>query len=69
MGYTHSHRCWVGIAPVREVETHQKWDAVRKLAAGPSCASRTSAPLSRATSRPWYRPGTQQNPPRPVVTT
>ena len=29
MGYTHSHRCWVGIAPVREVETHQKWDAVR----------------------------------------
>ena len=30
MGYTHSHRCWVGIAPVREVETHQKWDAVRQ---------------------------------------
>ena len=29
MGYTHSHRCWVGIAPVRGVETHQKWDAVR----------------------------------------
>ncbi len=27
MGYTHSHRCWVGIAPVRGVETHQKWDA------------------------------------------
>ena len=23
MGYTHSHRCWVGIAPVRGVETHQ----------------------------------------------
>ena len=29
MGYTHFHRCWVGIAPVRGVETHQKWDAVR----------------------------------------
>ena len=29
MGYTHSHRCWVGIAPVRGVETHQRWDAVR----------------------------------------
>ena len=29
MGYTHSHRCCVGIAPVRGVETHQRWDAVR----------------------------------------
>jgi hypothetical protein len=29
MGYTHSHRCWVGIAPVRGVETHQRWDAGR----------------------------------------
>jgi len=29
MGYTHSHRYWVGIAPVRGVETHQRWDAVR----------------------------------------
>jgi hypothetical protein len=29
MGYTHSHRCWVGIAPVRGVETHQRWEAVR----------------------------------------
>ena len=29
MGYTHSHGCWVGIAPVRRVEIHQKWDAVR----------------------------------------
>src|SRR5689334_17622720 len=29
MGYTHSHRCWVGIAPVRGVETHQRWAAVR----------------------------------------
>ena len=28
MGYTHSHRCWVGIAPVRGMETHQRWDAV-----------------------------------------
>jgi hypothetical protein len=30
MGYTHSHRCWVGIAPVLGVETHQRWDAVRQ---------------------------------------
>ena len=29
MGYTHSHRCWVAIAPVRGVETHQRWHAVR----------------------------------------
>jgi hypothetical protein len=29
MGYTHSHRCWVGIAPVRGVETHQRWAAAR----------------------------------------
>jgi predicted metal-dependent enzyme (double-stranded beta helix superfamily) len=29
MACTHSHRCWVGIAPVRGVETHQRWDAVR----------------------------------------
>ena len=29
MGYTHSHRCWVAVAPVRGVETHQRWDAVR----------------------------------------
>jgi hypothetical protein len=29
MGYTHSHRCWVAIAPVRGVETHQRWNAVR----------------------------------------
>jgi len=29
MAYTHSHQCWVAIAPVRGVETHQRWDAVR----------------------------------------
>jgi len=29
MGYTHSHHCWVAIAPVRGVETHQRWDAIR----------------------------------------
>jgi hypothetical protein len=28
MAYTHSHHCWVAIAPVRGVETHQQWDAV-----------------------------------------
>jgi predicted metal-dependent enzyme (double-stranded beta helix superfamily) len=30
MAYTHSHRCWVAIAPVRGVETHQRWNAVRR---------------------------------------
>jgi len=29
MAYTHSHRCWVAIAPIRGVETHQHWHAVR----------------------------------------
>jgi predicted metal-dependent enzyme (double-stranded beta helix superfamily) len=30
MAYTHSHQCWVAIAPVRGVETHQHWNAVRR---------------------------------------
>ena len=29
MACTHSHHCWVAVAPVRGVETHQRWDAVR----------------------------------------
>ena len=29
MACTHSHHCWVGVAPVRGVETHQRWNAVR----------------------------------------
>src|SRR5215469_15621062 len=29
MAYTHSHGCWVAIAPVRGVETHQHWNVVR----------------------------------------
>jgi hypothetical protein len=29
MAYTHSHQCWVAIAPVCGVETHQHWNAVR----------------------------------------
>jgi hypothetical protein len=29
MAYTHSHHCWVALAPVRGVETHQRWRAVR----------------------------------------
>jgi predicted metal-dependent enzyme (double-stranded beta helix superfamily) len=28
MARTHSHSCWVAIAPVRGVETHQRWDAI-----------------------------------------
>ncbi len=30
MAYTHSHQCWVAVAPVRGVETHQRWDALRR---------------------------------------
>ena len=29
MAYTHSHQCWVALAPVSGVETHQRWHAVR----------------------------------------
>jgi predicted metal-dependent enzyme (double-stranded beta helix superfamily) len=29
MAYTHSHHCWVGVAPVRGVETHQRWEVLR----------------------------------------
>jgi predicted metal-dependent enzyme (double-stranded beta helix superfamily) len=29
MAYTHSHHCWVAVAPVHGVETHQRWDAIR----------------------------------------
>jgi len=29
MAYTHSHQCWVAIATVQGVETHQHWNAVR----------------------------------------
>jgi hypothetical protein len=29
MAYTHSHGCWVAIAPVRGAETHQHWNVVR----------------------------------------
>jgi hypothetical protein len=29
MAYTHSHHCWVALAPVHGVETHQHWNAVR----------------------------------------
>jgi predicted metal-dependent enzyme (double-stranded beta helix superfamily) len=36
MAYTHSHHCWVAVAPVRGVETHQRWDAVRDEAGEPT---------------------------------
>jgi predicted metal-dependent enzyme (double-stranded beta helix superfamily) len=29
MACTHSHHCWVAVAPVRGAETHQRWRAVR----------------------------------------
>jgi predicted metal-dependent enzyme (double-stranded beta helix superfamily) len=36
MAYTHSHHVWVGVAPVRGVETHQRWEAVRDEAGQPT---------------------------------
>jgi predicted metal-dependent enzyme (double-stranded beta helix superfamily) len=36
MAYTHSHHCWVAVAPVRGVETHQRWEAVRDEAGQPA---------------------------------
>jgi predicted metal-dependent enzyme (double-stranded beta helix superfamily) len=29
MAYTHSHGCWVAVAPVQGAETHQHWNVVR----------------------------------------
>jgi len=29
MAYTHSHGCWVAMAPVQGAETHQHWNVVR----------------------------------------
>ena len=50
MAYTHSHHCWVAIAPVRGVETHQRWDAVRHDGGRAGCAWRMSAPCAAVTS-------------------
>jgi len=36
MAYTHSHHVWVAVAPVRGVETHQRWEAVRDEAGQPA---------------------------------
>ena len=47
MAYTHSHGCWVGIAPVRGAETHQRWDVVRH--------ERGQAELSLASERVLHR--------------
>jgi hypothetical protein len=51
MGYTHSHRCWVGIAPVCGVETHQRWHADRHQDGRPTCAWPTSVPCTAVTWR------------------
>ena len=58
MGYTHSHRCWVGIAPVRGVETHQRWDAVRQDGGRAELCLADERALARETWRPWFRRGT-----------
>jgi predicted metal-dependent enzyme (double-stranded beta helix superfamily) len=47
MAYTHSHGCWVGIAPVRGAETHQHWNVVRQQA--------DRAELSLASERVLHR--------------
>jgi predicted metal-dependent enzyme (double-stranded beta helix superfamily) len=43
MSYTHSHSCWLAMAPVRGVETHQQWHAL--------CHADGSADLHLADSR------------------
>ena len=30
MAYSHSHGCWVAIAPVRGAETHQRWNVLSR---------------------------------------
>jgi predicted metal-dependent enzyme (double-stranded beta helix superfamily) len=47
MAYTHSHGCWVAIAPVRGAETHQRWNVL-------SCDS-GRAELSLADERVLHR--------------
>ena len=47
MAFTHSHHCWVAIAPVRGVETHQRWDAV--------CAEGNRAEMHLAEDRAMRR--------------
>ena len=47
MAYTHSHGCWVAIAPVRGAETHQHWNAV--------CHDGGRAELSLADERVLHR--------------
>ena len=53
MGYTHSHRCWVGIAPVRGVETHQRQTIAIGLTGDPvPVGSRSGAIMHRNDQRP-----------------
>jgi len=47
MSYTHSHSCWLAMAPVRGVETHQQWHAL--------CRTDGSADLSLADARAMHR--------------
>src|SRR5215469_10244432 len=44
MGYTHSHRCWVGIAPSAGWRRTSGGMHSARTAAGPTCAWRRSAP-------------------------
>ncbi len=71
MACTHSHHCWVGVAPVRGVETHQRWDAVRHedgragLRLADECAlhrrGRGDADPAPGRAQPWscHRHGSQ----------
>lgn len=47
MSCTHSHGCWVAIAPVRGVETHQQWSAL--------CQTDSSADLRLTDARAMHR--------------
>ena len=44
MACTHSHHCWVAIAPVRGVETHQRWDAALQRRPGRTAPGRRACP-------------------------
>ena len=61
MGYTHSHRRWVGIAAVRGVEAPQRRTRSATTMAGPGCAWRMSALFIRGDVATLVPPGDVHN--------
>jgi len=58
MGYTHSHRCWVGIAPSAGWRPISGGTRCAIRTDSPSCAWWTSASCIAVMWRRWSRPGT-----------